>query len=218
MAEGLRTQLIGAWKLVSYQELPVDGSEPFEPLDHEPQGIIMYTPDGYMSAQLSKPNRPTFASGDWFDATTEDYVTEAKSYIAYSGPFYVDEDKQTLSHSMFVSLFPTGSAKHHRAQSQSKTTPCIWAPPHPSSPQARPSTRCCAGSGGAEMSNARQAYIQFTPGLITEDGDVTDESTAQFLLEFIEQFAQFVTRVPATHHVTNDLLYQRDPLPRGTGW
>lgn len=103
----------------------MDGSEPFEPLDHEPQGIIMYTPDGYMSAQLSKPNRPTFASGDWFDATTEDYATEAKSYIAYSGPFYVDEDKQTLSHSMFVSLFPTGSAKHHRAQSQSKTTPAF---------------------------------------------------------------------------------------------
>ncbi len=68
------------------------------------------------------------------------------------------------------------------------------------------------------MSNARQAYIQFTPGLITEDGEVTDESTAQFLREFIEQFAQFVTRVPATHRVTNDLLYQRDPLPRGTGW
>jgi Lipocalin-like domain len=45
MVEGLRDQLIGAWKLVSYQERPVDGSEPFEPLGHEPKGIIMYTPD-----------------------------------------------------------------------------------------------------------------------------------------------------------------------------
>lgn len=61
MAEGLRSGLIGAWKLVSYQEIPVDGSEPFEPLGHEPHGII-YTPDTCMSAQLSKPDRPTVAS------------------------------------------------------------------------------------------------------------------------------------------------------------
>ncbi|MEB3022615.1 MULTISPECIES: lipocalin-like domain-containing protein [Mycolicibacter] len=106
MAEGLRSQLIGAWKLVSYHEIPVDGSEPFEPLGDQPRGIIMYTPDGYMSAQLSKPDRPAFASGDWFDATTEDYVAEARSYIAYSGPFHVDEEQQTLTHSMFVSLYP----------------------------------------------------------------------------------------------------------------
>jgi hypothetical protein len=106
MVEGLRERLIGTWKLVSYQEIPVNGSEPFEPLGHHPQGIIMYTPDGYMSAQLSKPDRPTFSSGDWFAGTAEDYQLEASSYIAYSGPFHVDEDKQTLTHSMFVSLFP----------------------------------------------------------------------------------------------------------------
>src|SRR6516225_179229 len=106
MAEGLRARLIGAWKLVSYQEIPVDGSEPFEPLGHQPHGIIMYTPDGYMSAQLSKPDRPPFASGDWFDGTDEDYKQEASTYIAYTGPFHVDEEKQTLTHSMFISLFP----------------------------------------------------------------------------------------------------------------
>lgn len=106
MATALREQLIGAWKLASYQEIPVDGSEPFEPLGHEPHGLIIYTPDGYMSAQLAKPDRPNFASGDWFDGTPEDYQQEATSYIAYSGPFHVDEEKQTLTHSMFVSLFP----------------------------------------------------------------------------------------------------------------
>ncbi|MGH3494366.1 MAG: lipocalin-like domain-containing protein [Sciscionella sp.] len=106
MTDDLRDRLIGAWILVSYQEIPVDGSDPFEPLGHEPHGIIMYTPDGYMSAQLSKLDRPDFASGDWFAGTPEDYQQEATSYIAYSGPFHVDEAKQTLTHSMFVSLFP----------------------------------------------------------------------------------------------------------------
>jgi hypothetical protein len=106
MPQGLRDQLIGAWKLESYVEEPVDGSDPVEPLGPTPRGIIMYTPDGYMSAQLARPDRPDFASGDLFDGTPDDYENAASSYIAYTGPFHVDEDKQTLTHSMFVSLFP----------------------------------------------------------------------------------------------------------------
>jgi Lipocalin-like domain len=38
-------------------------------------------------------------------------VAEATSYIVYSGPFHVDEVKQTLTHSMFVSLFPNWIAQ-----------------------------------------------------------------------------------------------------------
>ena len=106
MAKTLREQLIGAWKLVSYVERPVDGSEPFYPMGKEPQGIIMYTPDGYMSAQLMHPGRPAFASGDWFRGTDKEIKEEALGYIAYSGPFHTDEEKRTLTHSMFVSLFP----------------------------------------------------------------------------------------------------------------
>ena len=106
MAEGLRERLIGAWKLVSYVERPVDGSAPFYPMGEEPQGIIMYTPDGYMSAQLMHPGRPKFTSGDWFRGSDEEIKEEALGYIAYSGPFHTDEEKRTLTHSMFVSLFP----------------------------------------------------------------------------------------------------------------
>jgi hypothetical protein len=106
MSAKLRDQLIGAWKLISYEEVPVDGSPSFYPMSEKPMGIIMYTPDGYMSAQLMKPGRKPFASGDWFKGTDEEYKTEAAGYIAYSGEFHVDEEKKTLTHSMFVSLFP----------------------------------------------------------------------------------------------------------------
>lgn len=117
MAENLREQLIGAWKLVSYQEIPVDGSDRSGPLGIN-RGLIIYTPDGYMSAQLSTSDRPDFGSGDWFAGTADDYAAEATSYIAYSGPFHVDEEKQTLTHSMFVSLFPnwTGQTQPRRVK------------------------------------------------------------------------------------------------------
>lgn len=49
--------------LVSYEARAVDGSdEVVYPLGEHPQGIIMYTPDGFMSAQLMRPGRPNFQS------------------------------------------------------------------------------------------------------------------------------------------------------------
>ena len=62
--KSLRDRLIGAWSLVSYEERPVDGSPSFYPMGTSPKDIIMYTSDGFMSAQLSKPDRKPFRSGD----------------------------------------------------------------------------------------------------------------------------------------------------------
>jgi len=47
------------------------------------------------TSALSKPERFNFSSGDWFAGTVEGCQSEATSYNAYSGPFQVDEDKQT---------------------------------------------------------------------------------------------------------------------------
>jgi chromate reductase, NAD(P)H dehydrogenase (quinone) len=45
------------------------------------------------------------------------------------------------------------------------------------------------------MMNAIEAYIQFTPGLITDDGEVTVESTEDFLRNYITEFHGFISRV-----------------------
>ncbi len=94
--KNLREQLIGTWRLVSYIESPVDGLPKHSPLGEKPEGMIMYTPDGYMSAQLMRPGRKNFASNDWFMGTPEEFTEEATGYIAYSGPFHVDEEKCAL--------------------------------------------------------------------------------------------------------------------------
>jgi chromate reductase, NAD(P)H dehydrogenase (quinone) len=43
--------------------------------------------------------------------------------------------------------------------------------------------------------NAIEAYIQFTPDLISDDGEVTSESTSKFLRKFMVEFHGFITRV-----------------------
>lgn len=43
-----------------------------------------------------------------------------------------------------------------------------------------------------------EAYITFTPGLVDEDGSVTDESVRQFLQLYIDRFAVWVGRFAGT--------------------
>jgi hypothetical protein len=42
---------------------------------------------------------------------------------------------------------------------------------------------------------ALEAYMQFEKGLITDDGEVTNESTRQFLSEYMSELADFIERV-----------------------
>ena len=73
----LRDQIIGAWELISFSaHLPDNESDKVYPMGADAQGIIMYTPDGYMSAQLqASENLESFSK-----------------YMAYTGQFYLDEE------------------------------------------------------------------------------------------------------------------------------
>lgn len=102
----MREKLIGTWVLETYTEYPVDGSAPVYPFGEHPEGFIIYSADGYMSAQLSMSNRASFSSGDWFEGTDAEYRSQGLSYISYSGPFDVDEHSGELTHTIAVSMFP----------------------------------------------------------------------------------------------------------------
>jgi chromate reductase len=51
------------------------------------------------------------------------------------------------------------------------------------------------GFCNSPLMNSPEAYIQFTPGLITDDGEVTVPSTEEFLTNFMAEFAAFIGRV-----------------------
>jgi chromate reductase len=60
---------------------------------------------------------------------------------------------------------------------------------------AQQSLRSVLSSCNSPLMEAPEAYIQFSPGLITEVGEVTDKSTERFLGGFMDAFELFVTRV-----------------------
>lgn len=57
------------------------------------------------------------------------------------------------------------------------------------------SLRSVLGYLNSPQMNAPEAYITLTPGLITEDGQVTNPSTEEFLRNYMQEFHAFITRV-----------------------
>ena len=52
----------------------------------------------------------------------------------------------------------------------------------------------------APLMNSIEAYIQFLPGLITDDGEVTDPQIEEFLKNFMSEFQGFIARVCTALH------------------
>lgn len=105
MGQSFREKVIGTWTLLEYTRENKDG-ERFYPLGKDATGFLMYTPDGYMSAQLMAQGRRNYSLGELHTGTTEEMAQAAHGYHAYSGRFEVDEENQTLYHHMEVSMIP----------------------------------------------------------------------------------------------------------------
>ena len=104
----LRSQLLGAWELVDYSAWKEVGNDTVYPLGKDAQGIIMYTPDGYMSAPLQRPGQTLFKFNNLNGGSPEEWRQAGESYIAYTGPYYVDEsgNEPILQHHMTDCSFP----------------------------------------------------------------------------------------------------------------
>lgn len=106
----LRQKLIGAWKLESYTAYPTPTStiqRPTYPMTKNVTGFIMYTPDGYMSAQFLIPGQQTFKRGTGEEAQ---WAEAGKRFFAYSGPYYISNEglgrEEILRHTFQVCNLP----------------------------------------------------------------------------------------------------------------
>jgi len=104
-SSAIAPRLVGVWRLVSYT-VERAGHEDAFPFGPAPEGFLIYTPDGFVSAQLMKPGRAAFQSHDWGGGTADEYRRAGSGYIAYCGVYEVDEEKATVTHIPSVALVP----------------------------------------------------------------------------------------------------------------
>ncbi|OQO29239.1 hypothetical protein B0A51_05453 [Rachicladosporium sp. CCFEE 5018] len=108
--EPLRQKIIGAWKLESYVAYPTPESpiqRPTYPMTKNVTGFIMYTPDGYMSAQMLIPGQKSFKRGE---GEEPQWAEAGKRFFAYCGPYYISDEgtgrEETLRHTFQVCNLP----------------------------------------------------------------------------------------------------------------
>ena len=97
-----RDDILGTWLLVSYAA--DSAGEHSHPLGADAAGIIMYTADGYMSAQLMRRDRPAYDKAITGGGSTAQMAAAASGYLCYSGPYTLDDT--VLHHQVDVSLLP----------------------------------------------------------------------------------------------------------------
>ncbi len=98
-------RLLGAWRLVRWEERSPDGSIHY-PLGENAVGQIMYDANGQMSAQLMRKDQARFADDDWRKATTAEKAEAWANYFGYFGTYSLDADRKVVTHHIKGSWFP----------------------------------------------------------------------------------------------------------------
>jgi Lipocalin-like domain len=99
------TSVVGTWRLVSSEGRSSAG-DVSRPYGDGPVGLLLYGPDGYMSATLMRPDRPPFASGDRLRGTLEEVRLASEGFLAYCGTYDLDASKGLIVHHVTAADFP----------------------------------------------------------------------------------------------------------------
>lgn len=98
------TSFVGAWNLVSWVVTNPSGELSY-PYGQSPEGQIIYTDNGQMSAQLMHPG----AELPDLDGLSPDEVMGQvfTTFFAYHGTYSIDESAQTVTHHVVGSVAPS---------------------------------------------------------------------------------------------------------------
>ena len=96
--------LVGTWRLVSYVRSDSAGAvTPY--WDDRPSGLIIYTADGHVAAQLYDSRRPRVGS-PWERATPDAARTAFVGLVTYFGTYALDPTAGTVTHSVEGAMAP----------------------------------------------------------------------------------------------------------------
>lgn len=89
----LRIALLGTWELVHWKISYSDGREPGYPYGADATGMLLYAPDGFMSAAICAAGRPQLSSESTRHATEQEKCRAFDSYFHYQGSFHTEHDR-----------------------------------------------------------------------------------------------------------------------------
>lgn len=109
----LSEQLIGAWSLVRYEILTVEGITQ-HPLGADAVGLLIYRPDGLMTVQIMARERKSWSARSVGAERAAELAAAAEGYLAYAGTYEVDEAARMVTHYVELSLIPNWVGRPQR--------------------------------------------------------------------------------------------------------
>ncbi|HEX2426798.1 MAG TPA: lipocalin-like domain-containing protein [Gaiellaceae bacterium] len=106
---------MGRWRLLSYVGRAGDGTLIY-PLGADPQGSLVYTEGGWMSAHISAGDRVDLTTADLLGGSEAERAAAFSSYLAYCGPYEVNGD--VVVHRVTMSSFPNWVGSEQTRQFQ----------------------------------------------------------------------------------------------------
>jgi hypothetical protein len=97
--------IVGTWTLAAADKLLPDGTRTLD-YGEKPQGLIVFTADGYYSVQIYRADRIKFAAGDKSKGTPEEYKNASLGMSVHFGHYTVDPEKHTITFQVERSSFP----------------------------------------------------------------------------------------------------------------
>jgi hypothetical protein len=88
----LEDALHGAWGLVRWEIAYSDGRAPSYPYGKDAEGLLLYTPDGHMSAGVSRSARAPLSSASTRHAPMDEKCAAFDSYFHYQGRYRIEGD------------------------------------------------------------------------------------------------------------------------------
>ena len=101
----LKLQLAGSWTFVVTAAHRKDGTKA-DVFGPNPNGVLMFHPDGHFALINTRPGRARYASGNRLQGTPEEFRETVLGSIAYFGTYSVDEVKKEFALKVKGSTFP----------------------------------------------------------------------------------------------------------------
>ncbi|NGM61423.1 lipocalin-like domain-containing protein [Sphingobacterium sp. SGG-5] len=102
----LQKELFGAWRLLSYIEIPINGGDSYFPYGKSPKGILLYNPEGFMSLHISASEEiQLLTEGHQLDRD-ENTRRGTPAFVAFSGAYTVDSKLACVNYFIETALYP----------------------------------------------------------------------------------------------------------------
>lgn len=99
----MSVELVGTWKLVAWRRT-VDDQTVSYPLGEDPDGVLIYTPEGGVALVLTAANRPEMPKNDPLGGDVNDRAEAYSTCLAYIGTY--ERRGEEVVHRIDVSLYP----------------------------------------------------------------------------------------------------------------